>query len=157
MLTRRSDERTWATSDIVECEFGHTRVEFHQQGQRLADTSAGTEDSDLSQLEAQRCQQRSTEVAQDNGESKRTCDADAEKARRCAKPLLKTCLAANILTDYERNIEEQRRCVGWWWMDFCDEVWFWTRALEVLGALVHGPSQSFTQLNQSSRASQFIS
>lgn len=55
MVPRRSDERTWATSDIVECEFGYTRVELHQQGQRLADTSTGTEDSDLGQLEAQKC------------------------------------------------------------------------------------------------------
>ena len=38
---------TWAAFDIVECKLGHARVEFHQQGQRLADTASTAEDGDF--------------------------------------------------------------------------------------------------------------
>lgn len=142
MVSRGSDERTWATSDIVECEFADTRIELHQQGQRLTDTSASTEDSDLGQLEAQRCQQRSTERGQNNRESEQTCDAEAEKARRCAKPLLKACLAANIVMDYERRIWRRKGSIwnGRWTvvMNFVSGQELWR-----FRGLVHRPSPSF--------------
>jgi hypothetical protein len=67
-LLSRSDERTWTTSDIVECEFGDTRVEFHQQGERLADASAGTENCDLGQLQTQTCQCIFRKVYWEDGE-----------------------------------------------------------------------------------------
>jgi hypothetical protein len=89
----------------------------------LTDTSTGTEDSDLGQLEAQKCKQASSETGQNSEKSEQTCDAETEKARRCAKPLLKTCLAANIVKDYERRIWRNKEAVwaGRWWMGFCDE------------------------------------
>lgn len=38
---------TWAALDIVQSELADARVELQQQGQRLADTTGGTEDGDL--------------------------------------------------------------------------------------------------------------
>jgi hypothetical protein len=43
-------ERTGSTTDIVEGELSDTGVELHQQRQRLANATAGTEDGDLGGL-----------------------------------------------------------------------------------------------------------
>lgn len=43
-------QRTGSTTDIVEGKLSDTRVQLHQQGQRLANATAGTEDGDLGGL-----------------------------------------------------------------------------------------------------------
>lgn len=49
-MTDRETERTGATTNIVEGELGDTGIELHQQGQRLANATGGTEDGDLGGL-----------------------------------------------------------------------------------------------------------
>jgi hypothetical protein len=41
---------TGSTADIVESELGNTGVELQQQGERLANTTGGTENGDLGGL-----------------------------------------------------------------------------------------------------------
>ena len=41
---------TRATSDVIEGELGDARVELEEEGERLADTTAGTEDDNLGEL-----------------------------------------------------------------------------------------------------------
>ena len=100
-MLSKSDERTWATSNIVKCELGDTRVKLHQQGERLADTSTGSKNCDLSQLKAPRCQYVFYKGCSERWGLFFTCLAEAEKARRCTE--LKACLAANMMTDAEER------------------------------------------------------
>ena len=101
-MLSKSDERTWATSNIVKCELGDTRVKLHQQGERLADTSTGSKNCDLSQLKAPRCQYVFYKGCSERWGLFFTCLAEAEKARRCTE--LKACLAANMMTDAEERL-----------------------------------------------------
>lgn len=41
---------TWCESDIVERKLGNSWVELQEEGQRLADTTCGTEDDNLGGL-----------------------------------------------------------------------------------------------------------
>jgi hypothetical protein len=42
---------TRATSDVIEGELGDARVELEEEGERLADTTAGTENDNLGELD----------------------------------------------------------------------------------------------------------
>lgn len=42
---------TWSSTDIVESELSNTRVELEEEGQRLANSTGGTENGDLGELE----------------------------------------------------------------------------------------------------------
>jgi hypothetical protein len=41
---------TWCHSDIIQGEFGDTGVKFEQEGERLANSTGGTQDGDLGVL-----------------------------------------------------------------------------------------------------------
>jgi len=41
---------TWAALDIVQRKLAHPRVELQEEGQRLPDTTRGTQNSNLSSL-----------------------------------------------------------------------------------------------------------
>lgn len=43
-------ELTGSATDIVEGELSDARVQLHEQGKRLADTTGSTEDGDLGEL-----------------------------------------------------------------------------------------------------------
>jgi hypothetical protein len=43
-------DRTGSTADIVESKLGNTGVELHEEGQRLANATGGTENGDLGEL-----------------------------------------------------------------------------------------------------------
>lgn len=46
---------TWAALDVVKCKLSDSWVELEEEGQRLADTTTGTEDDDLGELETSSC------------------------------------------------------------------------------------------------------
>ena len=78
-----ADQRTRTEFDIIEGQLADTRVELHQQGQRLTDTTSGTENGNLGGL----CHMMVSSIEFDElMEIERTCLAVAEKARRWTWP-----------------------------------------------------------------------
>jgi hypothetical protein len=103
---------TRATSDVIEGELGDARVELEEEGERLADTTAGTENNNLGELDGgtismvSQCFLANGAIAAISAERlfvllgcALTLLADAEKARRWTAPEMdcETFWAANIL------------------------------------------------------------